>query len=213
MTLTIYAFPPSPRNFKVLACAQHLGLPHEVRIVDLTKGEQNAEAFAAINPNCKAPALTDGDVSLWESNAMLLHLAEKAGALIPRDAAGRSAMRQWMFWDSTTWDPACATLVFEHVVKGIFGMGPPDPLTVEKGLAVFHKAAAILDGALKGRAFLCGEELSAADFAIGSALTMAEPAHYPLSPYAEIRRWSAQLEALPAWRAARALQNPASAAA
>jgi glutathione S-transferase len=207
MSLKIYAFPPSPRSFKVLAVAEHLGLDYEFCFLDLTKGAQSTPAFAAINPNKKAPALEDGDLKLWESNAIIQHLSTKRpGVLAPTDARGAADAARWLFWESTTWDPACATLVFERFVKGLFGGGGPDPVEVEKGLKQFNFASSVLDAHLKGRRFVCGDTLSVADFAIGASLTVAEPAQFPLEPYAEIRRWGDALAELPAWRAARSMQ-------
>jgi len=114
---------------------------------------------------------------------------------------------RWQFWESTTWDAACAILVFERVVKGFFGGGAPDPAEVEKGLQRFHRAAKVLDAHLRGRTYVCGNRLTLADFAIGAGLTMAEPAQLPLESYAELRRWAARLADLPAWQRTRAMQN------
>ena len=58
--LTLHVFPPSPRSFRVLAVANHLGIPHEIKVVDLVKGEQKSSAYAALNPNMRMPVLTDG---------------------------------------------------------------------------------------------------------------------------------------------------------
>jgi glutathione S-transferase len=65
---------------------------------------------------------------------------------------------------------------------------------------MFHRAAAVLDGQLKGKTFVTGDTLSIADFSLGCPLNLAEPAHLPLEPYAEIRRWYATLRALPSWQ-------------
>ena len=61
MSIELYVFPPSPRAFKVMAVANHLGLDCTLRIVDLTKGEQNTPQYAALNPNMRMPTLKDGD--------------------------------------------------------------------------------------------------------------------------------------------------------
>ena len=77
MSIELYVFPPSPRAFKVMAVANHLGLDCTLRIVDLTKGEQNAPQYEALNPNMRMPTLKDGDHVLWESNAILQYLAAR----------------------------------------------------------------------------------------------------------------------------------------
>jgi glutathione S-transferase len=61
MSIEIYAFPPSPRAFKVMAVANHLGLDWTLRMLDITKGEQNTPQYAALNPNMRMPTLKDGD--------------------------------------------------------------------------------------------------------------------------------------------------------
>jgi glutathione S-transferase len=214
MSLKIHAFPLSPRNFKVLFVANHLGLDYEFSFCDLRKGAQKEAPFTAINLNQKTPALEDGGFKLWESNAMIQYLAsKKPGELSPLDDQGRCDVLRWQFWESTTWDSALAILAFERLVKGLFGMGPPDPAEVEKGLTRFNAAARILDAHLRGRDYVAGERLSLADFSIGSGLILTEPAQLPLEPYAEIRRWGARMSALPAWKATLAMQQAPAVAA
>ncbi|MBX3430332.1 MAG: glutathione S-transferase family protein [Hyphomonadaceae bacterium] len=208
MALKIHAFPPSPRAFKVLAVAEYLGLPYEFILCDLTKGMQKADAYAVINPNQKMPALEDGDFRLWESNAIIQYLAsKKPDTLLPLDEQARADVARWMFWESTTWDSAAATLAFENFVKGFFGLGAPDPARVAEGEQKFNFAARILDAHLKGRDYVVGGALTLADFSLAAALTLAEPARLPLAPYAEIQRWGARMATLPAWSRVRAMQQ------
>lgn len=208
MGLKLHAFPQSPRGFKVLAVANHLGLDYEFCFCDLTKGDQKQAWFTAINPNQRMPALEDGDFTLWESNAIIQYLASKRpGALAPTDAQGAADVARWMFWESTTWDPACAILAFERIVKPFFSGESPDPSEVERGLAKFAFAAGILEGHLACRDYVCGEAPSLADFSVASGLVIADRAQYPLGAYPQIRRWGARMAELPAWRAAMALQQ------
>jgi glutathione S-transferase len=215
MKLKIHAFPPSPRSFKVLAVANHLGIEYELHICDLTRGEQRRPEFGAINPNHKLPALEDDGLRLWESNAIIQYLAslKPESELAPTDERARADVARWMFWEATTWDPAGATIAFERGVKAILGLGAPDPAEVEKGLQAFNAAAAILDAHLNGRTFVCGDRLTLADFAIGSMLTLTQMVQLPVESYAEIGRWSARLQALPAWQTALAQQKQTAAAA
>lgn len=215
MKLKVHAFPLSPRSFKVLAVANHLGLEYELCFCDLTKGEQRRPEFGAINPNHKAPALEDGDFKLWESNAMIQYLAsmKPESGLWPKSERARADVARWMFWESTTFDQAVAVLAFERVVKPIFGIGAPDAAEVEKGLQLFNTAAAILNEYLAGRKFVCGEQLTLADFALASALTLEEKAQLPLAQYAEIQRWHGAIKALPAWTATLSMQHASAAAA
>ena len=208
MSLKLHVFPPSPRAFKVLVVAHHLGIDYELVLCDLTKGAQKSAAHTALNPNQRMPVLEDDDFKLWESNAIVQYLATKkrASGLLPTDERSRADVARWQFWESTTWDPACAILVFERAVKRFFAGGAPDAVEVQKGLEKFHRAAQVLESHLRGRKYVCGERLTLADFAIAADLTMTEAAQLPLEPYAEIRRWAAMLADLPAWQRTRAMQ-------
>jgi len=155
--------------------------------------------------------LEDDGFVVWESNAIITYLADKAGdtALYPREAKARANVLQWMFWESCSFDPACAILIFENFVKGFFGGGGPDASEVAKGTERFNKFAGVLDAQLKGKPFVCGDTLTLADIAIASPLIMAEPGKLPLGSFAEIRRWAVAMAALPAWKKTLALQAPA----
>src|SRR5262249_16623967 len=151
--------------------------------------------FAALNPNRKMPVLEDDGFVLWESNAITQYLAERKpdGGLLPTDPRQRADVSRWQFWDSAHWDPACATLVFEHLVKRLFGQGDADPAQVAKGEADVRRLGAVLDGWLAGRRYLCGERLTVADFSVGAWLNYAEPARYPIDDLKAVRRWYAGL--------------------
>ena len=203
MTIELYVFPPSPRAFKVLAVANHLGLDYEIRFVDLPKGAHKTPQFAALNPNVRMPTLKDGDYVLWESNAIGQYLAGKKpdAALLPRDERARLDVTRWQFCDLAHWDPACAVFALEYVAKPLFrGIKEPDRAAIEKGTEMFHRAAEVLNGQLKGKRFVTGDALTLADFSLGPPMNFAEMAHYPIEPYGEIKRWYATLRALPAWQ-------------
>jgi len=203
MTIELYVFPPSPRAFKVMAIANHLGLDWTPCIVDLIKGEQRSPAFAALNPNMRMPVLKDGDDVLWESNAIGQYLAAKKpeSGLLPADESGRLDVTRWQFWELAHWDPCCATFIFENVVKAVvLKSGDPDPAALAKGAELFERNAKVLDGQLKGKRFVTGDRLTLADFALGAPLNLADMARFPIEPYGEIKRWYATLRALPAWQ-------------
>jgi glutathione S-transferase len=202
MSIELYVFPPSPRAFKVIAAANHLGLDHKLHMVDLRKGEQKAPQYAALNPNMRMPTLKDGDFVLWESNAILQYLACKRpqSGLLPAEDRARFDVIRWQFWDSAHWDPACSVFAFEYLVKGLLGIGAPDAAAVAKGAEMFQRAASVLDAQLAGKKFITGEALTLADFSIGSGMILAGSAHYPIDSYGEIKRWYAGLTALPAWQ-------------
>ncbi len=81
---------PSPNPLKVALYLEEAGLPHALIAIDTRKGEQHTPAFRAINPNAKTPALVDGDATVFDSNAILLYLAEKAWPVPAAQHAGRA---------------------------------------------------------------------------------------------------------------------------
>jgi glutathione S-transferase len=208
--LTIHAFPPSPRSFKVLLVANHLGLDYEFALCDLMRGDQRSDAFIAVNPNAKAPALEHNDFKLWESNAIITYLASlrPEQGLMPKDASAQAQVLSWLFWDTSTWDPAAAILAYERFVKAMSGLGGPDPAEVQRGEDKVCAAAAILDQQLERRRFICGETLTLADLAVSATLTVAAPAQLPLDGFGAIARWQTEIMALPAWGRTCAMQAP-----
>jgi glutathione S-transferase len=202
MSIELYVFPPSPRSFKVMVVANHLGLDYALRLVDLRSGEQRTPQYAALNPNMLMPTLKDGDYVLWESNAILQYLASKRpdSGLVPNDERARLDVLRWQFWDMAHWDAACAIFGFEYLVKSALLGQEPDMTEVAKGTEKFHRVAAVLNGQLEGNKFVTGDTLTLADFSLGSAMIIAEAARYPVEPYGNIKRWHATLSALPAWQ-------------
>ena len=107
---------PSPNPAKVALFLEEAGLPYEVVPVDTRKGEQHLPAFLAINPNAKTPALTDGDATVFDSNAILLYLAEKTGKFLPENTpAQRGQMLSWLMFVATGIGPYSGQAVhFKH---------------------------------------------------------------------------------------------------
>jgi glutathione S-transferase len=219
MTIELYALPPSPRAFKAIAVANHLGLDITIRPLDFSKGEHRAPEYAALNPNMMMPTLKDGGYVMWESNAIMQYLAGRKPqvGLLPSDERGRLDVTRWQFWDLAHWDPAIETLLLENFVKPyLLGVSERDEPAIAKAVERFHRAAGVLDGQLKGEKYVTGDALTLADFSLGSPLHYAAQGRFPLEPYAEIRRWHAGLMALPAWQktiAESPLPAPAAAAA
>ena len=89
----------APNPAKVALMLEETGLPYEVMPVDTRKGEQHSAAYKAINPNAKLPAIVDGDATVFDSNAILLYLAEKSGKFLPPDTpAARGQMLSWLMF-------------------------------------------------------------------------------------------------------------------
>jgi GST-like protein len=90
----------TPNGRKVSIALEEIGLPYEAVKVDLQAGEQLRPDFLALNPNHKIPVIDDDGLVIWESGAILLHLAEKSGKLLPRDPKGRMAAIQYAFFQT-----------------------------------------------------------------------------------------------------------------
>jgi glutathione S-transferase len=203
MTIELYVFPPSPRSFKVMALANHLGLAHEIKFVDLRNGGQKAPHLEALNPNKKIPVLKHGDFVLWESNAILQYLAslKPEAQLFPIDECARADVTRWQFWDLAHWEPACVVFIYEYMAKPtVLGINQPDLAAIENGMGPFHRVASILNNQLRGKEFVTGNRLTVADFSLGAEMTAAKGAHFPLEPYEEIKRWYATLSSFPCWQ-------------
>lgn len=198
--MDFYTFPASPNCRKVDAVAKQLGLELTYKQVDLTNGENRAPEFLAINPNGKVPALVDGDVTLWESNAIACYLASKTdNTLWPKSNLRYDIMR-WQAWELAHFGAAARDITFERVVKPLGG-GEPDRAACEEAEKRFKRFAEVLDAHLDGRRFLVGDHLTVADFCVAAPLTFAVPAKLPLAPFEHVRSWLSGLDEQEGWRA------------
>jgi glutathione S-transferase len=186
---------------KACAVARYLEAPVEFVRVDLSKGEHKAPAYLAINPNGKVPALEDGETRIWESNAIMCHLARNAKSdLWPTDPAKQIEVLKWLSWNSEHFTKHAGNLYFQYVIKPKFGLGTPDEKAAEESIGFAKQFAAVLDAQLDGRTFLLGDHLTVADFAVSVTLPYAKTIRLPLDGCSNIARWNAQLEELPGWR-------------
>ena len=199
--MQFYTYPASANCRKVAAVAKELGLELEEKFVDFGKGEHRSPEFLKINPNGKLPTLVDGDLNLWESNAIMGYLCSKVDStdLWPKSNARYDIMR-WMYWELAHWGPPCDTFAFENVLKGMFNLGDPDAAVLEKATEDFKKYASVLEGHLEGRKFLAGDKPTIADIAVASHLTYAVPAKIPTEGFKRINAWNAALNEVPGWR-------------
>ncbi|ASW01046.1 glutathione S-transferase family protein [Paraburkholderia aromaticivorans] len=194
-----YAETLSPR--KACAMAGYLGLPIEYVFVDLRKGEQTRPDYLAINPNGKVPCLVDGDKSIWESDAVICRLAQRAeSGLWPQNAQQQIEIMRWFSWNNQHLYRHAGSLYFEYLIKPWVGLGAPEPAKVAEAQGFFRKHAAVLNQHLKGRKWLLGHDMSVADFSVGVTLPYAKSAAMPLDEFPEVQRWHDQLNAIEAWR-------------
>ena len=152
----------APNPMKVALFLEEAGLPYEAVPVDSRKGEQHAPAYTAINPNAKLPAIVDGDATVFDSNAILLYLAEKTGKFIPQAGdKARGDLLSWLMFVATGIGPYSGQAVhFRHFA----------PKTQDYALnryafeAVRHWG--ILDARLKQHRYMLGETYSIVDMAV-----------------------------------------------
>lgn len=200
--MQLYGFPASPNTWKVRAFAAELGIPLDLKFVDLGKGEQRRPDYLALNPTGRTPTLVDGDFIVWESEAILHYLAEqKPTSLWPADARTRASIVRWESWALAHWGrDACQPLVYERFVKKAFGRGAPDAAIEAKGLEAFKREAAVLDTQLAKTQYLAGDTLTLADFAVAAGVVYAGPAAMPVGDYPQLKRWMERVLSLPSWR-------------
>jgi len=200
--MKLYAFPPSPNARKVAAVIAHLRLTDvEYALVRLHKGEHRHPDYLAINPMGKVPTLCDGDLMLWESNAICQYLAEHADdtSFFPADPKIRADIARWLFWEAGTWSPVVDIFTNENVRKPMLGMGVPDPVQLADAEERFWPLARLLNDQLAERKFLLGDRVTLADFVVAGAATYMERGRIPIDDYPHIKAWWGRLNAMEAW--------------
>jgi len=152
----------SPNPTKVALALEETGLPYEVVPVDTRRGEQFAASYRAINPNAKTPAIVDGDVTVFDSNAILLYLAEKTGRFLPANTpAARGELLSWLMFVATGIGPYSGQAVhFKHYA--------PDPkeYAVKRYLHEAERHWGILEARLASRRYMLGETYTIVDMAV-----------------------------------------------
>lgn len=190
----------SPNARKALMMLEEVGLPYRVQWVDLTAGDQHDEAYARINPNAKIPALSDDDgpggraVTLFESGAILLYLAEKTGRLIPADPVVRLNVIQWLFWQTSSQGPLLGQAA--HFVSHAAQRGIAADYAVERYRNEACRLYGVLERQLDGQDFICGE-FSIADIAAFPWVRVAKGQGVRIEDFPRIERWCASIAARP----------------
>jgi glutathione S-transferase len=213
--MKLYLFPPSSRVLGIVALKNHLALDCEMQAIDLGRGDQLTPEYVALNLNKKMPTLEDDGFVLWESNAILFHMAARRPdtGLWPSDLKGQADVLRWLAWESAHWDAeSCGMVAYEKASKTVLGLGPADPAFIARGEQNFARFAAVLDASLRGKTWLIGERLTIADFSVGGFVPSAERMGLSVGNFVEILRWYTGLAALPAWQDALAAKDAAMAA-
>lgn len=200
--MKLYYF-ETPNARKACGVARYLGLPVDFIHVDLGKGEHKTPDFLQLNPNGKVPVLQDEETVVWESPSIMLYLAQKAGsALWPSDPARQAEVLRWINWDTAHFGRHAGKLFWERAIKPMFNLGEPNQAEIAEATGFFTQFAAVLDNHLAERDYLLGNQLTIADFAVDSMLTVSEQAQLPIDDFANVGRWHAKMMDLPAWREA-----------
>jgi GST-like protein len=157
--IEVYAF-ATPNSVKVPIALEELGLPYELRAVNVRKGEQKEEAFVTLNPNGKVPVLVGDGFALTESAAILVRLAEKTGKLLPSDGEARARVFEQLFFHASALSPAFGN-------TGFFKRSSPEPQPIAEArfATEAERILDLLDRRLADQAFMAGEEFTIADIA------------------------------------------------
>jgi len=202
--LTLYSTPLSANGRKPLAVCRHLGIEADIKIVDVYKGQGRTPAYLSVNPWGKIPTLVDGDFTLWESNAILQYLSEAYGGyrLSSEDSKRRADILRWLFWESSHWQPAFIAVLAPFVGQLLLSSqtAPSASVDVSWDDERLQPLLRLLDQHLRGRSFICGSELTLADFSVGAMMMYVRSAGFPFSLYASIGAWYARIESTEAWR-------------
>jgi glutathione S-transferase len=200
-SMKLYILPTSPNSRKVLAVIHHLGLKPEIANLDFANGDTARPEFLALNPNGLVPVLVDGAFHLWESNAINQYLVEKAGGspLFPRDLQVRADITRWQCWEQAHFNKAFGTLIFESVIKPKFGMGEASAGLVEFCLRETGRFAKVLEGHLRGRSTVVGDDITLADYAMVCLEGYRGATQFDWSPFANINRYFDEVRETEAW--------------
>ncbi len=185
----------TPNGRKVSIALEELELPYEVRKVSLADEEQLKPEFLALNPNHKIPVLEDDGLVIWESGAILLHLAEKYGALLPKDPAGRMAAIQYAFFQTGGIGPNLGRLAAQ--------LRRPEDERNQEMIEIFSGEVERLLGVLEsilgdGREFLAGEYSIADIMHVGWLQLMLALKAPMLMKHARVVAWLERIIARPA---------------
>ncbi len=198
----------TPNARKILMALEELGLPYQVRWVDITRGDQFDPEYLKVNPNGKIPAIVDhegpgdGPIALFESAAILLYLAEKTGRLLPSDPAARWEAVCWTVWQVANQGPGLGEAT--HFTT----YAPDDGHVVEYAQRRFDAEAqrlyGLLEERLTGREYLAGPdggEFSIADIACFPWTRVGKGHGIRLADYPAVQAWSDRIAVRPSARA------------
>lgn len=195
----------TPNGRKVSIALEELGLPYEVHPVNITKGEQHGEQFTAISPNQKIPAIVDRDngISLMESGAILLYLAQKTGQLLPVKQEEYWQAIQWLMWQKGGLGPMLGLAL--HYLKFNRGKSEYSEARYEKET---HRLYGVLDRQLAGQNYMVADEYTIADIASWPWVARHEFQTVDLRDYPNVLAWYLRIANRPAVQAGWSVPMP-----
>ncbi len=190
---------PTPNGHKVHIALEELGLPYTVVPVNIGAGEQFKPDFLAINPNHRIPAIVDPEgpggqrLALFESGAILIYLAEKAGALIPANPVGRYTCLQWLMFQMGGVGPMFGQY-------GHFHTYAPEklPYAMDRYAKEVRRLHRVLEKRLSEAEYLAGDAYSIADIATFPWVRLPERRNIDLAEFPSVKRWHDAIAARPA---------------
>ena len=198
---------PTPNGHKVTLFLEEAGLEYSVKPVDIGNGDQFKPEFLEISPNNKMPAIVDhapahggGPQSVFESGAILLYLAEKAGKFLPEEPRARIEVLEWLFWQVAGQGPMSGQY-------GHFNVYAPEKIqyAIDRYTKEVQRLMKVLDTRLGGREFIAGDGYSIADMAVFPWINAYDSAPIDMAPYPNVVRWHEAIAARPATAKAYAL--------
>ncbi|MBL8893821.1 MAG: glutathione S-transferase family protein [Rhizobiales bacterium] len=184
---------------KVLWALGELGIDFRRETIGGSFGGNDRPEFRAMNPNGLIPVLRDGDVVMFESNAIVRYLAVRygAGTLLPKDPHALAAAEQWMEWSQTTLAPPASVLFMNQVRTPA---DRADRKAMADAEARLQTVLAIADKALVGKAFFAGDALTIGDIVLGCFRWRLDGLAWKRPPMPNLDRWFAALKERPAYK-------------
>jgi glutathione S-transferase len=195
MSLVLYDYLPSGNGYKCRLVLKALGMPYELKEMNIVAGATRTPEYLAINPNGKIPVLmVPGRGPIAESHAIIAYLAE-GSSLMPSDPYERALMWQWMCFEQYQLEPGVGTVRFwlKSLKKTPEEFGERYKERFQRGA----EALAVLERELTGRSWLVGDQVTLADVALFAYTHVAGEAGYRLADYPAITAWIANFKALP----------------
>jgi len=200
---------PTPNGHKVTLFLEEAGLDYAIKPVDIGAGDQFKPEFLAISPNNKMPAIVDhapadgaGPLSVFESGAILVYLANKTGRFFGADVRSKVAVNQWLMWQMGGLGPMSGQY-------GHFNVYAPEkiPYAIDRYTREVQRLLGVLDKQLQAHEFVAGSDYSIADMAIHPWINAYDKAPLDLGAYPALQRWHAAVAARPAVQRAYALKS------